>query len=135
MSVPVPKRGHGELEVNTKARNLAVYTLRILANPKHFPQDQAAFIETIRETTLEISALCWEANNIRVEDDPARYERRIQKQDEAADLCNRLCHLIEIAKPLFHLDTKRVRYWIGLANELRGLIRGWRKKDVQRLKP
>ena len=29
MSVPVPKRGQGELEVNTKARALTVYTLKM----------------------------------------------------------------------------------------------------------
>ena len=41
MSVPVPKRDSGELEVNTMARSLTVYTFQILANPKWFPQSQA----------------------------------------------------------------------------------------------
>ena len=135
MSVPVPKRGHGELEVNTKARNLTVYTLHILANEKHFPQEQAAYIDMIRETAINISALCWEANNIKVNNDMNRYMRRLSLQDQAADQCNRLCYLIEIAKQLFHLETRRVRYWLEQTTELRSYIHAWRDSNAQNLKP
>ena len=37
MSVPVPLRDQGELEVNTKARAMAAYTLKITANEKELP--------------------------------------------------------------------------------------------------
>lgn len=66
MSVPVPQRGHGELEVNTKARALTVYTLKVLENEKWFPQTQKPFIDKIRDCVIEIQALCWEANEIKV---------------------------------------------------------------------
>ena len=135
MSVPVPKRGHGELEVNTKARALTVYTLKILENPKWFPKEQAAFIAKLQDCAIEIQALCWEANNIKVGDSMERYRRRIDKQDQAAEICNRLMMLIETAKPLFHLESRRVRYWIGMTRDLRTLIRAWRDENAQRLRP
>lgn len=135
MSVPVPKRGHGELEVNTKARALTVYTLKILENPKWFPKEQAAFIAKLQDCAIEIQALCWEANSIKVGESIERYRRRIDKQDQAAETCNRLMMLIETAKPLFHLESRRVRYWIGMTKELRTMIRAWRDKDAQRLRP
>jgi len=135
MSVPVPNRGHGELEVNTKARALTVYTLKILENEKWFPKSQVAFITKLQDCAIEIQALCWEANEIKVNDNEQRYLRRINLQDNAAEKCNRMTMLIETAQPLFHLQTKRTRYWINLVVTLRNLIRGWRDKDVIRLKP
>lgn len=135
MSVPVPQRGHGELEVNTKARVLTVYTLKILENEKWFPKEQIAFITKLQDCAIEIQALCWEANNIKVGDSMERYRRRIELQDEAGNRCNRMMLYIETAKPLFHLESKRVRYWIGMVRDLRTLIRAWRDKDAQRLRP
>lgn len=135
MSVPAPKRGHGELEVNTKARELVVYTLIILVNEKWFPKDQSAYIAKLQDCAIEIASLCWEANNIMVGKSEERYKRRIDLQDQAAEKCNRMCMLIEIAKPLFHLTSKRVRHWIKLTTDLRGIIRNWHDGDVQRLKP
>ena len=135
MSVPVPQRGHGELEVNTKARILTVYTLKILENEKWFPQNQRRFIEKLQDCAIDIQALCWEANEIKVGNSKSRYQRRIDLQDMAAEKCNRMAMLVETAKPLFHLESKRVRYWLNLILTLRDIIRGWHDSDVKRLKP
>lgn len=135
MSVPVGKRSRGELEVNTKARALTVYTLKILENEKWFPPKQQAYITKLQDCAIEIQALCWEANNIRVDGDNGRYERRIALQDMAAERCNRLQMLIETAKPLFHLESRRVRYWTKMTTELRASIRSWRESDIKRLRP
>ena len=133
--MPVPNRSEGELEVNTKARALTVYTLKILENEKWFPKTQQAFISKVQDCVIEIQSLCWEANNIKVGSNAERYKRRIDLQDQAAEKCNRLMMLIETAKPLFHLESKRVRYWIKNTKELRNYIRGWHDKDVERLRP
>lgn len=135
MSVPAPQRGHGELEVNTKARELAVYTFRIVANDKWFPTSQHAYVAKLQSCALEIAALCWEANSIKVDNNASRYQRRITLQELAAERCNHMMLLIEIAKPLFHLRTTRERHWIGLAKDLRAMIRAWSDKDAVRLKP
>lgn len=92
----MPKRNEGELEVNTKARVLTVYTLKILENEKWFPKTQIAFITKLQDCVIEIQALCWEANNIKVNGNEARYKRRIDLQDQAAEKCNRMMMLITI---------------------------------------
>ena len=135
MSVPVPKREHGELEINSQARALTVYTLKILENEKWFPRTQAGFISRLSECAIDIQALCWEANNIRVDEDESRYRRRLELQDVAAERCNRMQMLIETAKPLFHLESRRVRYWVTMTVSLRNAIRKWRESDSKRLKP
>lgn len=59
------------------ARELCAYTLRITANPKKFPVDQKSFTEKIRDVAIDIYTLCWEANNIKVDNRMDRYLRRI----------------------------------------------------------
>lgn len=135
MSVPVSKRGHGELEVNTQARKLTIHTFQILANEKYFPREQSAYIAKIQDCCLELQSLCWEANNIRVGGDPERYALRIRLQELAIGQCNRMMMLIETAGPLFHLELRRVQYWENMVKELRTLIRAWNSRDAQRLRP
>ena len=135
MSVPVPKRKTGELDVNTLARALCVYTLRITANPKTFQPDQVSYTELLRRCAIQIHTMCWRANNIRVAGSQQRYEDRITAQARAADLCNDLYAMIEVAKPLFHLSSKRVIYWQKQVVNVRNHIRAWHDVDVKRLKP
>lgn len=135
MSVPVGKRSHGVLEVNIAALELCKYTLEITSNPNVFVTDQISFTEKIRNTVIDIHLLCWEANNIRVSDKLDLYESRLEKQNEALSLCDRLCALIEIAHSLFHLSSKRTEYWMGKVLELRSIIRAWRDSNREKLKP
>lgn len=135
MSVPVNQRTAGELDVNVKARVLCTYTLKITANPKHFPPEQNSFTEKIRDAAIDIYTMCWEANNIRVDNRMDRYLRRIELQELAADKCNTLCVLIELAKPLFKLSSKRCMFWIDMVVKLRAEIRAWTSSDLKRLKP
>ena len=132
MSVPVNERSHGKLEACVKASELCVYTLRITVNPKIFkPEYQHALTDKIVDTALEIQNLSWSANNVLVNSAEDMY-RRLDYQDRAADACNNLLSLVEIAKPIFHLATKRVIHWSGLAIETRKLIRAWREADRKR---
>ena len=134
MSVPVPKRTSGELEINTLARSLCVYTLQITDNEKNFPGCRS-FVENVRDAALEIHMLCWRANNIRVSGDAERYAARMEAQNKAADRCNDLYALIEIAKPLYHMSSKRAVYWQGLVVGVRNSIRAWHESDAKRLRP
>lgn len=120
------------MEACVKARELCVYTLRITVNPKIFkPEYQHALTDKIVDTALEIQNLSWSANNVLVNSAEDMY-RRLDYQDRAADACNNLLSLIEIAKPIYHLATKRVIHWSGLAIETRRLIRAWREADRKR---
>lgn len=132
MSVPANERSHGKLEASVKANALCCYTLQITANEKVFdPQFQASLTNRIVDTAISIHTLCWSANNVLVNSKEDLRERT-SYQEQAAVQCNVLLSLIEIAKKIFHLSTKRVTYWSGLAIDARNLIRGWRTADLNR---
>lgn len=132
MSVPVNKRSHGKLEACVKAHGLCCYTLQITANSNVFlPKYQEALTNRIIETAINIHTLCWSANNVLVNSTEDLAERN-HFQEQAAIQCNVLLSLIEIAKKIFHLSTKRVTYWSGLAIDTRNLVRAWRLSDIKR---
>ncbi len=132
MSVPVNQRSHGKLEVCIKAHELCCYTLKITANDKIFvPQFHESLTKHIEDTALAVHILCWEANNVVVKS-TEEFKMRQHYQDEAAIKCNVLLSLIDMAKNLFHLTTKRVTYWSNLVIETRNLIRKWRESDITR---
>lgn len=115
-----------------KARDLCVYTIQICKNKKVFTEEyQEALTDKIVATVLDITSLCWNANNILV-NSAEDMERRLLLQEEAAIQCNTLLSLIQIAHRLFHLTSKRVKYWGGLTVEVRNLIRAWRAADQKR---
>ena len=132
MSVPVNQRTHGKLEVCVKAHDLCCYTLQITANKKNFTQEfQESLTNRIVEAAIDIHTLCWSANNILVNSVDDLRERTMY-QEKAAIRCNILLSLIDVAKQIFHLSTKRVTYWTGKTIETRNLIRAWRESDLKR---
>lgn len=132
MSVPENSRTKSKLEVCVKAHDLCCYTLQITSNDKVFtPQFQRSLTDRIVAAAIGIHTDCWNANNIYVKtEDDVRERRRLQ--EEAARKCNVLLSLIDIAKPLFHLASKRVYYWGKKTVETRNLIRAWRESDAKR---
>ena len=135
MSVIESNRTKSELEVAVKARELTCYTLKITANEKIFlPQYRSALTDTIIQDSIDIYRFIWLANNIRVGTSREKRDRRLQLQLRAKETCNDLLALIGIAKPLFHLTSKRIEYWIGLIINVRGLIEAWSDKDRARYK-
>ena len=132
MSVPVNQRTHGKLEACVKAHDLCCYTLQITANKKNFtPEFQEALTNRIIEAAIDIHTLCWSANNILVNSTDDLRERTTY-QGKAAIRCNILLSLIDIAKRVFHLSTKRATHWAGKTIETRNLIRAWRESDLKR---
>ena len=138
MSVPVNQRGHGKLEAYVKAYDLAVYTIRITANKKVFTTEyQEALTDKIITAALDIYLLVGEANDISVrsEKDKQNYHDRIRMQVDAHRKCGEMNKLILLAKPIFHLSTKRVRYWTELTKETKILIKAWSDSDKKRFNP
>lgn len=135
MSVPKDKRTDGVLAVNVAARSACVYLLKITSNEKHFPMNQQWFCQKLRETALEIDLKCWEANNIYVADSMQRYNARLALQAEAADKCTEMLELINIARSVYHMQTKRYWYLTNQYSDLRKQIRNWYSSDKERLKP
>lgn len=53
-------------------------------------------------------------------------------QERAARNCNNLLALIQLAKTIFHLKSKRVKYWSEKTIDVRGYLRSWRDADSKR---
>ena len=132
MSVPEPRREKSKLEVCVKAHDLCCYTLQITANKKVFTEEyQRSLTDKIVAVALGIHCDCWNANNIFVKS-AEEYQERRRLQEEAARKCNILLSLIDIAKKIFHLSSKRVYHWGKLTVDTRNLIRAWKDSDKKR---
>lgn len=137
MSVPEGQRGEGRFTVLVKANMLAIYTIKICNNKNVFlEQYQSALTNDIIRTAKDIFIDCWTANNIMIrktdEDKEEKIKARRELQERAAIECNNLLALMQMAQTLFHLKTKRIKYWGGKTIEVRGLIRSWIESDTKR---
>lgn len=107
--------------------------MRQWLNSKIFlPEYQTALTNDIIHTAKEIFTKAWTANNIRVGDEPRNWLARKKLQQEAARECNNLLALIQMAKPLYHLTSKRVKYWGQKTIEVRQALRDWNAGDTKR---
>lgn len=132
MSILASEQREGKLKVNVKALTLCTYTLHITHNKNVFDVSyRDSLITHIEHAAIAIHELSWTANNTKA-DTEDNYRRRIGLQREAIEYCDRLLSLIQIAKPIFHLSTKRIKYWGGLIVEVRALIRAWTASDKKR---
>ena len=122
-------RGEGKFDTLTKALRLASYTTDITDNRKVFTPDH-------EKTTERIVSLAWSiyyrariANDIRVENADDLVERR-KLQNQAIAECDQLLTAIQIAKRVFHLRLKRVKYWGEMVEEVKNYLRRWRESDA-----
>ena len=134
MTVPVSRRGENKLAAAIAAHELAVYTIKICCNAKVFvPEYQTALTRDIVDTAKNIAKLTMRANNVLVKSTQLA-QMRLRYQHEAANYCNDLLVLIQLAKPVFHLAGKRVKYWGGLVLKARELIRAWHDANAKEYK-
>lgn len=133
MSVNSGERKQGKMEVIIVAKNLASYTIKICCNDKWFPvQYRDAITQKLIDCATNIFICCWTANNIRVEGSPEKLKQRSMIQGEAIKECNNLLALMQIAQEVFHLTTKRIKYWGEKTLYVRSLIGKWRDSDSRR---
>ena len=133
MSVAEPLRHKGRLEVHVKAQFLAAYTANILKNEKVFnPEVDKNLIERIKDCAYEIYIKSWQANKIRAETNNINRIMRYNLQEEAILLCDELHACIGMAKMIYHLRKKRMKYWSGLIAEVRAYLQAWKESDVKR---
>ena len=133
LSVVEPERHKGRLDVHVKAQALAAYTALILKNPKVFdPEVDTELISRIRCCAYDIYAKSWSANKIRAETNDVNREMRYRAQEEAIRLCDEMHAYIGIAKAVFHLRKKRMKYWSGMILEVRALLQAWKESVVKR---
>lgn len=134
MSVPESLRTESKLDVIIKARSLTAYTIQITKNQKTFPPEyNNGITNSIIQTATNIYMNCWTANNIYVKTIEDMQER-LWLQEKACNECNNLLALIQLAQPIFHLKTNRIKFWGSKTIEVRNKIRAWNESDVKRYK-
>lgn len=132
MAVAESERSQSKLEVLVKALDLVTYTIRITNNQKIFlPEFRSALTDDIIRTAKDIYINAWTANNIQVKgaDD---WKVRKALQERAARNCNNLLALMQIAKTVFHLKSKRIAYWGEMTIIARSYLRDWKESDMKR---
>jgi len=134
MSVPKSKRGHSDLEVVTKANELAEYTIHICSNEKNFPKRYRWCITAkIVDAAIDISRYIIMANSIFVKD-ADDYRLRKSYQNQALANTYSLLSMMDIAYKTFGIEGDRMNHWTGLVINVQSLLRSWRKSDAERHK-
>lgn len=124
-----------QLDAVWYARELALYTIKICQNKNIFiPEYQSSLTDDIVRTAKDIYINSWTANNIRVSGKNSNelLEWRSRLQRQAILDCNNLLALIGLARPLFHLKGKKVKYWPEQTLKARNYIKKWRESDIGR---
>lgn len=131
--VRVEDRGEGKFDTLTKALRLASYTTDITDNKKVFTPDHEKTTEKIVNLAWNIYHRARIANDIRVETADDLMERR-KLQNQAIAECDQLLTAIQIAKRVFHLRLKRIKFWGEMVEEVKNHLRKWRESDADRFR-
>ena len=127
--VPYSKRSESKLLVVDKARELAIHTIHICNNEKHFPKRYRwCLTNKIVECVLAISNYCEMANSVYVQTNEDYLLRR-KYQTLALAETYALYNMIEISKVVFGIEVGKATYWAELVANLQGLIRNWKKSE------
>ena len=131
MSVVKSKRGQGKLLVYTRSNELAVYTIKICSNEKHFPKRYRWCITNkLVECALTINNCVSAANAIYIADgDEEAHKMRRNYQTKALAESYALLSMIDIAYRTFGIESDRIEFWARLVKDVQGLIRNWRKSE------
>ena len=131
MSVVKSKRGQGKLLVYTRSNELAVYTIKICSNEKHFPKRYRLCITNkLVECALTINNCVSAANAIYIADgDEEAHKMRRNYQTKALAESYALLSMIDIAYRTFGIESDRIEFWTRLVKDVQGLIRNWRKSE------
>lgn len=132
MSVPKGMRGESRLDVQVKVEDLVTHTIRIMSNERVFDPRYRDFGGRVIDCAVGIGQDMWEANGIRVNNDPRRWEARRALQERACRRLDTLLYLIGVCQRLYHLRRGKAEAWVRKAYEARDLARKWRDSDVRR---
>lgn len=132
MSVVKSRRGENELNVITKARELAIYTIKICSNEKNFPKKfRWCITNEIVKSAKVIHSNVRKANAVYTKD-KSDYVLRKQFQDIALSEIDSLFGDMDIAYELFGVDSKKMEHWTGLVFDVLTPLRNWMKSDIKR---
>lgn len=118
-----------------EARNLSLYTVKICSNTNNFqPEYYQTMTGDIIKKAKDIYRLGKRANAIYVQGKTGheRWEERSRYQREAILLCVDLLSDIDVAKTLFNIRGKRVKYWTKQVVTVKRMYIAWHNADKER---
>ena len=134
----VSNRTPGKFDVLIKAKELAIYTIHITHNEKHFPKKyRFTVVQKLQDKALYILDVLTMANEMFPIDKGGNLhqeilERRRLYQKEAVASCRSLLTMIDIATELFEINVAGVEHWTALAVEVRNKANAWITSDANR---
>lgn len=134
MSVPGPLRKKSPFETQMKVDEMAQHTITIISNEKVFDPKYHVMTDRIMDTVLDISEGVYEANEIKVRNNPKRWERRRDLQERALGKFDRLHTLARISRSLYHLRGKKYSAWVDKICTAETSVDNWAKSDKKRFK-
>ena len=112
--------------------DLAIHTIQICRNKNIFVEEyQDALTNDIIRCAKDIYIYAWSGNNVYVKPDNGRWPEREKYQKAAIMKCNELLALINMARRLFHLKGKKVRYWSQMTIDARALLVRWHEANAK----
>ena len=114
------------------ARAFYRHTTLIMANPKVFKPEKdfmGSTILRIQAEALEAYLTAWKANRINLTYRPELLQERLSLQREALDHFETLLPLLELAKPMFHLRSKKFWNWMEMLVNTGKKLRAWHESD------
>lgn len=115
-----------ELKVIVKAKELAIYTVKVTSNCNTFPKKyRFTVVDKMQNHSLEIYENLLEANRQKV---GTGKNERMELQTRAITKCDLLLFYIELAMNLNIINSDRVEYWSGLVKDVKHMTLAWRSK-------
>lgn len=134
MSVRVNERNQGELTVIIKAKENAIYTLKVTHNEKKFPKRyRLTIVNKLQELAIDILTSLITANEIYPRS-KEEYKHRLFMQRKAMASCRALNTMIDIASECFNVEKKTIAFWGKNVTEVRNMTVTWMNKDRNRFK-
>lgn len=134
MSVRRSERKPSKMDVQTKAAELAKYTIDNALKESIVPKrDRWALGNRLVDTALEIATRIDSANTLRLDSIEEASQRRLE-QRMALSATFRMMTLIHTARAITHFEERIHKHWTELVSEEQELLRGWMDSDRRRSK-
>lgn len=119
-----------DLQVITKAMQLAEHTFRLTSNPNRYPKKyRFSLVDRMNLKAMNIYESLMEANRTDIKE----YKRyRLELQTRAITYCDQLLFYIELSKKLDVINTKSMEYWSKMVSDIKYMTIAWRTNDRKR---
>lgn len=120
-----------ELEVITKAKKLAIHSIKLTNNINHFPKKyRHSVVDMLNRKCLQIYEALMEANQTNLKRNPLE---RFDLQEKALTYCTELMFYIELSQELNFISMGSMEHWSKMVATVKYMTLGWMKKDKERV--